>query len=70
MSMEIFEHIKILDHEGRRHIEMQVPFSFATYLRETRQTICGQHMVQTWLNAVHSNHHDSKREVLDISFVK
>lgn len=70
-SVEIFEHIHDLDHTGMRHIEMQEPGAFATYLRETRNTICGRHAIQTWLNAVHSNRHDpTKGEVLDISFVK
>jgi predicted class III extradiol MEMO1 family dioxygenase len=79
-SIEIFEHIHNLDHMGMRHIEMQEPGAFATYLKETRNTICGRHAVQTWLNAVHSNRHQhdaddpsksgSGSEVLDISFVK
>lgn len=51
-AMEIFEFIQNLDREGMRHIEMKEPGAFAKYLKETRNTICGRHAIQTWLNAV------------------
>jgi predicted class III extradiol MEMO1 family dioxygenase len=35
-----------------QHIEMKEPGAFAKYLKETRNTICGRHAIQTWLNAV------------------
>ena len=51
-SREIFEHIQYLDRKGMKHIEMKEPGAFAKYLKETRNTICGRHAIQTWLNAV------------------
>ena len=51
-TLEIFEFIQDLDKQGMRHIEMKEPKAFAKYLKETGNTICGRHAIQTWLNAV------------------
>lgn len=51
-TTKIFEYIQNLDREGMRHIEMKEPGAFAKYLKETRNTICGRHAIQSWLNAV------------------
>ena len=51
-SVEIYEYIQNLDRQGMSHIEKKEPAAFADYLKETRNTICGRHAVQTWLNAV------------------
>jgi hypothetical protein len=51
-ALEIFEFIQNLDRQGMHHIEMKEPGAFAKYLKETRNTICGRHAIQTWLNAV------------------
>lgn len=59
-SLEIFEFIQNLDREGMRHIEMKEPGAFAKYLKETRNTICGRHAIQTWLNSV--VHSESNRK--------
>ena len=67
-TMQIFEYIQNLDQQGMEHISMQEPGAFAKYLKETRNTICGRHAIQTWLNGVHCN--NPTREVLDIEFVK
>lgn len=71
-TVEIFEYIQNLDRQGMRHIEMKKPGAFAEYLKETRNTICGRHAIQTWLNAVvHSETtSNSKNGVLDIEFNK
>ena len=68
-SLEIHQHIRELDHQGMRHIELQEPGAFATYLKQTRNTICGRHAIAVWLNAVHCNSHGGA-EVLDIAFVR
>jgi AmmeMemoRadiSam system protein B len=66
--MKIFEYIQNLDQEGMKHISMQEPGAFAKYLKETRNTICGRHAIQTWLNGIHCN--NPSCEVLSIEFVK
>jgi predicted class III extradiol MEMO1 family dioxygenase len=33
-------------------IELQQPGAFATYLQETKNTVCGRHAVAVWLRAV------------------
>jgi AmmeMemoRadiSam system protein B len=67
-SMEIYQHIRQLDQEGMKHIEMEKPGAFADYLKQTRNTICGRHAIGVWLHAVHTN--NPSVEVLDIKFVK
>ncbi len=67
--MPIFEFIQSLDQEGMNHISMQEPGAFAKYLQTTRNTICGRHAVQVWLNGVKTNSHKG-RDVLDIQFIK
>ena len=51
-TMELYQYITQLDHEGMRLIELQKPGGFADYLKRTKNTICGRHAVQTWLNGV------------------
>jgi len=51
-TLEIFKFIQNLDRQGMQHIEMKEPGEFAKYLKETKNTICGRHAIQTWLNAV------------------
>mmetsp|Transcript_9518 Transcript_9518/g.28372 ORF Transcript_9518/g.28372 Transcript_9518/m.28372 type:complete len:360 (-) Transcript_9518:579-1658(-) len=69
-KMEIFEFIESLDRQGMLHIEMKEPGDFAKYIKETKNTVCGQHAIQVWLNAVvHTERTSDKQdEVLDISF--
>lgn len=68
-SMQIYQYIQELDHQGMNLIELQEPGAFAKYLKETRNTICGRHPIGVWLQAVHANN-KAKKEVLEISFVK
>ena len=67
--MAIHEFIRQLDHQGMQHISMQEPGAFAKYLQETRNTICGRHAVQVWLNGVKTTSNEEK-ETLEIEFVK
>ena len=69
-SLEIFEFIRDLDREGMRHIEMKEPGAFAKYLKQTRNTICGRHAIQTWLNAVVRSESANDAGVLNIEFNK
>ncbi len=70
-SLEIFEHIRNLDKRGMHHIEMKEPGAFAKYLKETRNTICGRHAIQTWLNAVvHAERAGTSSERLTVEFNK
>ncbi|KAL3902326.1 MAG: hypothetical protein SGARI_005893 [Bacillariaceae sp.] len=66
-AMPIHEFIQQLDHQGMQHISMQEPGAFAKYIQETRNTICGRHAVQVWLNGVVTS---SNKETLEIEFVK
>jgi hypothetical protein len=68
MSMEIYQHIQELDHQGMNLIELQEPGAFATYLKKTQNTICGRHPIGLWLNSVHTNKNSA--ENLEIKFVK
>ncbi|MGK3743287.1 MAG: AmmeMemoRadiSam system protein B, partial [Bacillariaceae sp.] len=74
-ATDIFEFIRDLDNRGMEHISMQQPGAFAQYLKETRNTICGRHAIQTWLNAVVHSKSDSKNtsndgEDLSLEFIK
>ena len=74
-ATEIFEFIRDLDQRGMEHISMQQPGAFAQYLKETRNTICGRHAIQTYLNAVVYFKCDSKNtsnngEDLSLEFVE
>lgn len=51
------------------HIELQQPGAFATYLKQTSNTICGRHPIGVWLHAVKHNN-DTGVEILDIKFVR
>ena len=72
--MTIYEFIQDLDRQGMRHIEMKEPGAFAKYLKETRNTICGRHAIQTWLNAVDHSEKNCKDDedsgALNIEFIK
>jgi AmmeMemoRadiSam system protein B len=68
-TTKIFEHIHELDHQGMRHIELQEPGAFATYLKQTKNTICGRHAIAVWLHAVQHNN-STKEEALEIQFVR
>eukprot|EP00536_Pseudo-nitzschia_multiseries_P010791 jgi/Psemu1/204124/e_gw1.342.4.1 len=71
-TMEIFEFIESLDRQGMRHIEMKKPGDFAKYIKETKNTVCGRHAIQVWLNAVvHTERTSSGQDgVLNIAFKK
>lgn len=47
---EVYESITQLDHDGMDAIESLEPGRFASYLRETRNTICGRHPIGVLLN--------------------
>jgi len=65
----IFESIEEMDRTGMNHIELQEPGAFATYLKQTSNTICGRHPIGVWLQAVKHNK-DTGVESLDIKFVR
>jgi AmmeMemoRadiSam system protein B len=74
-ATDIFEFIRDLDNRGMEHISMQQPGAFAQYLKETRNTICGRHAIQTYLNAVVHSKSDSintsnNGEDLSLEFVE
>ncbi|KXS20178.1 UPF0103-domain-containing protein [Gonapodya prolifera JEL478] len=48
----IYQSIEALDREGMDLIERLDPAAFATYLKRTRNTICGRHPIAVLLNAV------------------
>lgn len=68
-EIPIFEYISELDRAGMNFIEMQEPGAFATYIRKTRNTICGRHPLSVWLHAVSQNK-ESETEKLSIKFVR
>ncbi|KAI8855200.1 memo-like protein-domain-containing protein [Chytridium lagenaria] len=51
-DQQIFEFIESLDHEGMELIEKTSPEDFTSYLKRTRNTICGRHPIGVFLNAV------------------
>lgn len=51
-SMPFHEFIEKMDRRGMDLIQMKEPGAFASYLKETRNTICGRHAISVWLNAV------------------
>lgn len=51
-SLPIHQFIEQLDRRGMDAIAAQQPGAFATYLKETNNTICGRHAVAVWLRAV------------------
>lgn len=65
----IFERIEDMDRTGMGHIELQEPGAFASYMKQTSNTICGRHPMGIWLQAVKQNK-DAGVESLDIKFVK
>jgi MEMO1 family protein len=54
VDIPISEFISQLDHRAMTHIEQQQPGAFASYLQQTRNTICGRHAIQVWLYALQS----------------
>lgn len=66
-TQEIYDYISELDHRGMSYIELQEPGAFATYLKQTQNTICGRHAIGVWLHAVHATKDDVP---LDIRFVR
>jgi MEMO1 family protein len=68
-TLKIFEHISELDHQGMKIIELQEPGAFATYIRTTRNTVCGRHPLGVWLNAISQNK-QSGSEALDVTFIR
>jgi AmmeMemoRadiSam system protein B len=53
-KLPIAEYIEQLDRRGMDLIALQRPGAFATYLQETRNTVCGRHAVAVWLRALES----------------
>ena len=51
-TVPIYEIIQQLDRRGMDLIEAKEPGAFASYLRETNNTICGRHAVSVWLHAM------------------
>jgi len=51
-NIPIHEFIQQMDRRGMDLIAAQEPGAFASYLKETRNTICGRHAVAVWLRAV------------------
>lgn len=51
-SMPLHQFIEQMDRKGMDLIQMKDPGAFASYLKETRNTICGRHAIAVWLNAV------------------
>jgi AmmeMemoRadiSam system protein B len=64
-TMKLYQYITQLDREGMDYIELQRPGAFADYLRRTKNTICGRHAIQTWLNGVVDTQNS-----LDVKFIK
>eukprot|EP00540_Astrosyne_radiata_P020973 CAMPEP_0116848246 /NCGR_PEP_ID=MMETSP0418-20121206/14887_1 /TAXON_ID=1158023 /ORGANISM="Astrosyne radiata, Strain 13vi08-1A" /LENGTH=317 /DNA_ID=CAMNT_0004479789 /DNA_START=73 /DNA_END=1026 /DNA_ORIENTATION=+ len=65
----IHEAIRILDHEGMKHMEMQQPGAFAKYLKETQNTICGRHPIGIWLHALSCNQQGGV-ETVQVKFLR
>lgn len=60
---ELFKFIQNLDGRGMEFISLKQPGAFAKYLKQTRNTICGRHAIQTWLHAVvHSESQQSNHK--------
>mmetsp|Transcript_10726 Transcript_10726/g.17565 ORF Transcript_10726/g.17565 Transcript_10726/m.17565 type:complete len:302 (-) Transcript_10726:149-1054(-) len=49
---EIFQSIEKLDHEGMRLIENKDVSGFKSYLKDTKNTICGRHPISVFMNAI------------------
>lgn len=65
-NIPIHEFIQHMDRRGMDLIAAQEPGAFASYLAESRNTICGRHAVAVWLRAVAIGHHHD----LSVCFVK
>jgi MEMO1 family protein len=51
-SIPLHEYIERMDRTGMDLIALKEPGAFTTYLKETRNTICGRHAIAVWLNAL------------------
>jgi MEMO1 family protein len=51
-NVPIYEFIAQMDRRGMDIIESQQPGAFASYLKETGNTICGRHAIGVWLCSV------------------
>lgn len=58
-----------MDQASMEHIELQEPGAFATYLKQTSNTICGRHPLGVWLQAAKYNK-ETGVERLDVKFVR
>jgi hypothetical protein len=52
VTIPIYKMIEQLDRRGMDLIEAKEPGAFASYLRETNNTICGRHAVSVWLRSI------------------
>lgn len=76
-NIPIHEYIQQLDQQGMDLITMQEPGAFATYLKQTKNTICGRHAISVYLHAIHylQTHHQgqngfSNNPKYQIEFIK
>jgi MEMO1 family protein len=51
-AVPIYQVIQELDRRGMDLIEAKEPGAFASYLRETNNTICGRHAIAVWLRSI------------------
>jgi len=49
---EIWQHIEKMDCEGISHITNEDPEAFLTYLKDSKNTICGRHPINVYLYAL------------------
>ncbi len=68
-SIPIHQFIEEMDRKGMDLIQLKDPGAFASYLKETRNTICGRHAIAVWLNAV-SAPTDSNLEVRFVNYAQ
>ncbi len=64
-SIPIHQFIEQMDRKGMDLIQLKDPGAFASYLKETRNTICGRHAIAVWLNAVSA----ATNSCLEVRFV-
>lgn len=68
-SIPIHQFIEQMDRKGMDLIQLKDPGAFASYLKETKNTICGRHAIAVWLNAV-AEPADSKLEVRFVRYAQ
>ncbi len=64
---EIWESIRALDMRGFAEIQKQDPLGFATYLKDTNNTICGRFAVAVFLSALEASGLKTNTELLRYS---